>query len=149
MKRGLRYNDLEKVNKIVLDQFMLQQIYMFFVINQENLFIEYNFKKLNIEILSNIKISIFFEKEKEDFFSVIFFANEKKILSFTIQYILDIFFDVTNICEYEGISKYNENAEQLIFFVLEWFQMIIFYMCAHEIDMQSNSEKLMFFINTT
>lgn len=144
----LKYNDIANADKIIVTEDMLKQIRQYFILNLTQNYMEYSFKTLNIELLSNEKINIYIENYDEEHATITFFASEEKLVSFVIEYVLDIGFDVEYILEYDKIIKYNKNAEEIILFVLKWFPMILFYVQTHSGGYDNKLKKCTFFINT-
>lgn len=148
LHNNLKYADIVEVNKIIIQEDMLKQIEQYFLLNFVPNYIDYSFKSLNIEILSDKKLNIFIENTTKNNATITVFCKEKKVISFVIEYIFDIFFEVHEILEYEEISKYRENAEELILFVLRWFPIILYYIMSHIGGYDNQLKKYTFFVNT-
>lgn len=147
LHHDLSYVDIKDVDKIIISEEMLKQIDMYYSLNQVPNFINFNFKSLNIELILKNKVNIFIENTNKKQATITVFSNEQKLVSFEIEYIFDVFFEVINILEYSEIYKYRESAEELILFALSCYPMILFYIQAHSGGYESKVKRLTFFIN--
>ncbi len=148
-KDVVKYEDLINVNKIVVSKDMLSQISKYFYLNQDFVYVDYNFDCINIEVLLYSKVNIFIQRKSEEIFSVTFFSDEEKLLYFEMENVLNILFSAYDIVEYENIKKYSDTSEKLVLFVLEWYPKIIYYIEQHSLKAKSSMfEKITFFVNT-
>lgn len=144
----LKYEDIQNSSKIIVTTDMLKQIEQYVILNLVSNYINYDFKNINIEVHINKKINIYVENYDEKYATITIFSNEKKLVSFVIEYILDVGFDILYISEYVEITKYEESAEEFILVALKWYPMILFYIQAHSNNYDIKDRKYTFFLNT-
>lgn len=144
----LKYADIKNIEKIIINEDMLKQIEQYFTLNLVENYVTYNFEKLNIEIILENKLNIYIENYEDEHATITIFANELKLVTFVVEYVLDVGFNVEHIFEYGELLKHKESAEELILFALKWFPMIWFYIQKHCGGYDCQIKKFTFFTNT-
>lgn len=145
----LEYKDLERVeNKIILTEDMVKRVYQAFVLYSGSFFLNYDFDTLNIELWFDNKINIYVENEDEDHAMITVFHNEKKLVSFEIDHMLDSNFAILYIFEYLEIDNYSNTVEEIILFSLTWFVRVLFYKQWHTVVEEQKNNSTTFFVNT-